>query len=90
MSGETKMTQGGIAFGPPGRGPQHVEIAQALEIDVKRWRVRAEELEAILRDALSKQGPRAHLPYCPASFAVPGDCDCWIGRARRLLGMEER
>jgi hypothetical protein len=42
----TKMTKGGITFGPPGRGPQHIEIAQALEVDVKRWRKRAEEAES--------------------------------------------
>ena len=44
--------------------------------------------EAVLRDALKGYGPWAHTMGCGTN--VGKDCDCWIGRARRLLGMEER
>jgi hypothetical protein len=58
---DTKMTPGGISFSPAGapvRGVQHVEIAQALEVEVKRQRVRAQAAErdtASLREALEKE-----------------------------------
>ena len=46
----------------------------------------AEEAFAVLRLALKGYGPWAHTMGCGTN--VGKDCDCWIGRARRLLGME--
>ena len=42
-----------------------------------------DDARSILRDALGKQGPRAHTLDCDASAR------CWMCRARALLGIEE-
>ena len=46
-------------------------------------------LESVLREfVVDGAGPRAHTECCAVTLGR--ECDCRFGRARRLLGMEER
>ena len=84
MSDGTKMTPGGIAFGPPSRGPQHVEIAQALEVDVKRWRVRAEDAESESAEALRR------VLVLREAYPALNSSENFLGLQRQLSLVEDR